>query len=377
MLKPGDTKELILAPNFKDNLPLELTPQRIRVQIAWWRGNATWLPQVPDSVLRIGERAGLSMNSLFNNAIQSIQLGIEDYQANDPKRALSAVRNFYAGALLLAKEVLVRKAPKANPRDVLGARYKPVPDGTGGIDFATASNKTIDFEEIGARFKDFGLSIDQSALRDLNRIRTDIEHLFTDASRDSVLEAMGRAFPVVVQLFRLAGEDPRSILGPSWQTMLDVRAVYERELADCKRTFEGVEWKSASMAEAALCCPACGSHLVERKDTTRSSHQYADALCRACGADSSAEQIIEAALEQYFEVESYVAAKDGAEQPVFDCSECSVKAYVIWDGENGCVWCGTSLGKCLRCHAGLTPDNVSWDNNDLCSYCDNLMSKDD
>jgi hypothetical protein len=47
MLKPGDTKELILAPNFKDNLPLELTPQRIRVQIAWWRGNATWLPQVP------------------------------------------------------------------------------------------------------------------------------------------------------------------------------------------------------------------------------------------------------------------------------------------------------------------------------------------
>lgn len=72
----------------------------------------------------------------------------------------------------------------------------------------------------------------------------------------------------------------------------------------------------SSMAEAALCCPACGSHLVERKDTTRSSHQYADALCRACGADSSAEQIIEAALEQYFEVESYVAAKDGAEQPI-------------------------------------------------------------
>ena len=28
------------------------------------------------------------MNSLFNNAIQSIQIGIEDYQHNDPKRAL-------------------------------------------------------------------------------------------------------------------------------------------------------------------------------------------------------------------------------------------------------------------------------------------------
>ncbi len=55
------------------------------------------------------------MNTLFDNAIQSIQLGVEDYQANDPRRALSAVRNFYAGILLLAKEVLVRTAPGASP----------------------------------------------------------------------------------------------------------------------------------------------------------------------------------------------------------------------------------------------------------------------
>jgi hypothetical protein len=47
MLKPGEDKELILAPNFKDNLPLELTPQRITIRIAWRRGNATWLPQLP------------------------------------------------------------------------------------------------------------------------------------------------------------------------------------------------------------------------------------------------------------------------------------------------------------------------------------------
>jgi hypothetical protein len=46
------------------------------------------------------------------DAIQSIQLWIEDYQHNDPKRALSAVRNFYAGTLLIAKEVLVRAAPR-------------------------------------------------------------------------------------------------------------------------------------------------------------------------------------------------------------------------------------------------------------------------
>ena len=62
------------------------------------------------------------MNSLFDNAILSFQLGIEDYEKNDPKRAYSAVRNFYAGTPLLEKEVLVRDAPNADPKDVLGSR---------------------------------------------------------------------------------------------------------------------------------------------------------------------------------------------------------------------------------------------------------------
>jgi hypothetical protein len=317
------------------------------------------------------------MNSLFDNAIQSIQLGVEDYQANDPKRALSAVRNFYAGTLLLAKEVLVRAAPKADPRDVIGARYKPIPDGSGGIEFAAVADKTIDFSDIGKRFKDFDLSIDQSALQDLNRIRNDIEHLYTNAAHDTVLEAMARAFPVVVDLFRLAGEEPHTALGHCWHVMLEVRAVYERELADCRRTFDGVDWKSPSVASTALSCPERQSHLVARKDMTKSHHEYADAECRACGAKISADKLIEHALETYFDVESYIAAKDGGEQPLYLCPECAVKAYVIWEDENGCAWCGLSLGECLRCSTGLTPDSVSAESTRMCSYCDHVMSKDD
>jgi hypothetical protein len=317
------------------------------------------------------------MNNLFDNAIQSIQLGIEDYQANDPKRALSAVRNFYAGALLLAKEVLIRKAPKADPCEMLGVHYKPMPDGSDGIKFEAVAHRTIDFSEIGSRLKDFGVLVDQSALKDLNRIRNEIEHLYTSAGREAVLEAMARAFPVVTDLFRLAGEDPRRVLGPSWQTLLDVRAFYERELVDCKRTFEGVEWLSSTMAEAALSCPECQSHLVGRTDTTKSGQEYADAECRARGKEISAEQLVETALKNHFEVESYMAAKEGGEQPLSLCPDCTVKAYVTGDEENACAWCGFSLDRCWRCHTHLTPSNVAWDNHGLCSYCDHIMSKDD
>jgi hypothetical protein len=140
---------------------------------------------------------------------------------------------------------------------------------------------------------------------------------------------------------------------------------------------EGVEWESQSMSEAAITCPECHSRLVVRKQLTNSHREYADGLCRSCGEEIEAQKIIETALNSYFEVESYVAAKDGGEPPIFTCPDCVAEAYVIWDDENKCVWCGSLNGRCGLCHVALMPNNVSDDSHSLCSYCSNLMSKDD
>jgi hypothetical protein len=318
-----------------------------------------------------------TVNTLFKNAIESLQLGIEDYQANDPKRALSAVRNFYAGTLLRAKEVLVRAAPKADQKAVIGAKYKPVPDGSGGIKLVP-SDRTIDFNEIGERFAAFDLKIDNGALRDLTRIRNQIEHHCTDATHDRVREAIAKAFPVVADLFRLANEDPLSALGDCWPTMLLVKEMYDRELAECKKSFEGVKWESESMSEAAIICPECHSHLVGRKQLTNPHPEDADGLCRSCGEEINAQKIIETALGAHFGIECHVAVKDGGEPPISTCPDCSAEAYVIWEGENGCAWCGFSLeGECARCGTTLEPNNVSDDDLSLCSYCGYVMSKDD
>jgi predicted RNA-binding Zn-ribbon protein involved in translation (DUF1610 family) len=269
------------------------------------------------------------MNTLFDNAIQSIQLGIEDYESNDSKRPLSAVRNFYAGVLLLAKEVLVRAAPKANPKDVVGANYKPILDGKGGIDF-TSGNRTIDFNEIGERFKAFNLKIDHASLKDLSRIRNDMEHLYTQANRETVREAIAKAFPVVVDLFRQINEEPHEHLGESWTVMLNAKQLYERELKQCTETFDGIEWKSQALSEASRPCPKCGSHLVYRLDQSRNESGFADAQCRQCGEKIDAIRLMEAALEAHFEYESYSSVKDGGEDPLGLCPECATKTYVIW-----------------------------------------------
>ncbi len=316
------------------------------------------------------------MNSLFDNAVQSLQIGIADYESNDPRRAVSAVRNFYAGTLLLAKEALIRAAPNADPDDVIGARYKPTPDGEGGVKFEPSSAQTIDFEAIGQRFKDFGLSIDREALKDLNRIRNDIEHFYTSQPREAVREAIAKAFPVVLDLFKLMDEDPREALGDAWQTILEVRAVYQRERAACRKTFEHVDWPDA-LDDVALLCPECQSELLAQNDPRNRDFQSAAATCRSCGAHIPAEALAEYALENHFEHENYLAAKDGDDPMVGICPDCGVTAYITGGSEPGCAWCGFQLDECARCMVGLTPDNVSPDNSNLCGYCANLMAKDD
>ena len=316
-------------------------------------------------------------SGLFDNAVKSIQLGVEDYKANDPKRSLSAVRNLYAGILLLAKEVLVRAAPNADPEDMVAARYKPVPDGSGGVKIVPASERTIDFATMGQRFKDFGLRIDQSALNELNRIRTNVEHYFTDEPHEAVRETIAKAFPVAVDLFRQAGDQPHEVLGEAWEVMLEVRSVYERELEECRASFENVKWRSPILADAPFNCPRCHSDLVAQDDPENTHHESVESQCRSCGADISAENAVERALDLHFEADSYIAMTDGGDQPLQDCPECGLTAYILAEEEVGCAWCGCTLGECGRCMVGLMPDNVCPDNLSLCSYCGHLFSKDD
>jgi hypothetical protein len=82
-------------------------------------------------------------------------------------------------------------------------------------------------------------------------------------------------------------------------------------------------------------------------------------------------------LEAHFETESYIAAKDGGDQPVFDCSDCGLATYLLAKESVGCALCGLVLDDCARCMTDLTPDNVDPHNSNLCSYCGHLMSKDD
>jgi hypothetical protein len=319
------------------------------------------------------------MNNLYTNAVQSIQIGVEDFQSNDQKRAVSAVRNLYAGILLLAKEVLVRTVPGVDPKAILSDRYKPILTKSNKVEYVPDSaGRTIDFQTISKRFSDFGLKIDHKALDDLNKIRNEIEHYFTSQPHPKVHEAIAKALPVVAGLFRFIDEEPATALGNTWEIMLGVKSVYDQERNVCEESFKAVDWESPSLGTAPKVCPACSSELIAQIDKTNVDRQSIRARCRTCGNQFDAEDLVVAALEALYGNDDYTAFKDGGDPSVYDCPECGLKTYLIVEDEAGCAWCGFALKEeCARCSESLTPETVSADNHRLCSYCDHVMSKDD
>ena len=57
--------------------------------------------------------------SMMKNAVDSIWIGMEDFHDDDPRRAVSAIRNFYAGILLLFKCKLQELSPEGESPRIL------------------------------------------------------------------------------------------------------------------------------------------------------------------------------------------------------------------------------------------------------------------
>lgn len=318
------------------------------------------------------------MPSLFENAISSIRMGVEDYRQQDADRDVSAVRNFYAGVLLLAKEALIRKAPAADPMLVIGAKTKPVPDGAGGIEMAQVGHSTIDFRQIGERAADFGIAIDHKALQTLNRIRNDMEHHFTSESATAIRAALAKGFPVVASLFRQLDENPLDRLGEVWATMLETKDLYDQEVREARQTYAGIDWYSESMGRAQLKCPECGNELVEQVDAMNEKQEDMELRCRSCGVFPENADVIEQAIDDLYGADAYIRAKESGEDgPVHQCPSCERNTLV--EDEERCASCGEGTdydSDCARCGSGISlSEYLGGADEGLCPYCAYMTDK--
>lgn len=323
------------------------------------------------------------MNPLLQNAVISIQLGLEDFASNDKRRIISAARNLYSGVLLLAKEVLRQLSPSGSNDILIRIKKKAVKQADGTVVLVGDGKKTIDRFEIEEVFKELQLAVDLSNLKRLADIRNDIEHMHPQHAPALIQEAIADAMPIIRDIIvRELKEEPSELLGQAaWNALLSQAKVFKAEQDACRESFKAVDWGSDTLAEAVkeFRCPHCSASLLKNGNANATTPIDLYLVCSKCAKEADRETVIEAAIGEVLAWDAHVAAKDGDYPPLENCPECDRETYVLSEGMCLNPGCDFSLDgvECGNCSAVLTVDDYRYGDGSLCSYCAHVMSKDD
>ena len=319
------------------------------------------------------------MNTILANAVQSIQIGIEDYESSDPRRTLSAIRNITAGILLLFKEKLRELSPANSDEVLIKQRIQPEFDVGGNVVFKGEGKRTVDVQQIEERFSSLGIETDWKRFKKVVQIRNDIEHYCTNESTDRLKEFIADSFIIIRNFVSIQLEyEPVALLGEqTWGVLLEVAEVYQRELDECQEVTNSINWDSEGMSHMAcyLRCSKCHSALVKPINPDAASNYFLEFSCARCGHVAGIDEMAEDALNECFDYEIYSAMKDSEPSPIGTCPSCGREAYILQD--DLCAACGGSLSyhECAVCGASLGPDDQSFGG--LCGYHHWRAMKDD
>lgn len=243
--------------------------------------------------------------SLLQNAIDSIQVGVEDYQMGDDRRYLSAVRNICAGILLLYKEKLKRLSPSHDKEVLIKQSIKPICDERGNVLFIGDGEKTVDVQTIEKRFKSLKIEYNWSRFREINKLRNNIEHYYTDKSSGAVREVIVTSFLLIRDFIsEYLEEEPYSVLGEDcWQILLETEDVYQAEKKTCNQSFEayGFESQISEHILENIRCPFCHSSLIKVQGQSDISPSL---VCCSCNEDLQINDVIEEEKISYKDIES-------------------------------------------------------------------------
>lgn len=315
---------------------------------------------------------------LLTNAIESIRVGVEDYEEGSHGRLLAAVRGIHAGILLLYKEALRRLSPPDSNEVLVKAKVRPRRNAKGDVEFVGDGRKTVDAQQIRERFTTLGIVTDWARFERIADVRKDIEHYYTKANKKALEGVISDAFVVVRNFIATElHEDALKLLGDeTWQAMLKVSEVYETERAECEKSLTAVKWGSDALAEGVLdlSCPSCSGDLLRPQGDYGNYGDDMVLQCRTCGETFGAHDFVPSAIANALDTDKYRAYKDGDETPYTNCPVCGAEAYVM--DEERCALCGeTAEHTCARCGARIPAEELM--SSPFCGWCDHMMRKDD
>jgi len=168
---------------------------------------------------------------LYKNAIDSIILGIEDYNSADPRRLISATRNLVAGILLLIKQKLVLLSPPDSDEVLIKQRISPKVKPDGSLEWSGSGKKTVDVQQMQERCDSLSIFLDWKRVQRIVNHRNEIEHYFPSLTQSALRTLISDSFILIRDLLRVQLEkDPLVELGSdTWTILTKTADVYDQE----------------------------------------------------------------------------------------------------------------------------------------------------
>ena len=267
----------------------------------WLRGHEI---EARDDFQDLGDGTGVSrcrageaqMSGLLDNAVVSIELGVQDLGMSDTRRVLSATRSIYAGILLLCKQVLWDASPEGTEGILIYRDFVPKRDGSNIILVPKKRSRTIDRKGIRERFSALGLSIDWTKIDALAHLRNDIEHSFLRETPDRMEDILGAALPSIEQLIveHIKKEPVDVFSSETWIEMLKNKEVFYRQKIRCTESFKYINWPSSIHPASVddMLCSYCGSFLVQQVDPKNTKYNSIKLRCMECGEGVPADSVL-------------------------------------------------------------------------------------
>lgn len=315
---------------------------------------------------------------LMENAKGSIRIGIEDYflakdkHDRDKKfRMISALRNIYAGILIMFKERLLRlstdrcliflESDKESNKAWLNEKM------------LNRKAKTVNVHDIKKLFKKFHVDYQEKYLEQLNQARNELEHFSADVSDDYLEELLVKAHHIILDFINgfedetienWIDRDQWKKIEQSYQLVQEEKKRIEEEYVNFCFFSEQLE---ARMKHSV--CPNCFSPLLiptgEKNDPVME--------CCYCKEKYSPIEIIQSEHDEHYNI------KNGGDPTLGICPQCCEGTLEVEEDEMifKCDNCGYKQSNCCEyCGSSIPIEEVSEDDN-YCGHCRIMLNKDD
>jgi hypothetical protein len=311
--------------------------------------------------------------TILKNAIDSIDIGIEDYNSDDPRRLTSATRNIVAGILLLFKHKLAELSPADSDEVLLKSLIEPKLNEINQLHFKGKGRKTVDVNQIQDRFKSLGVAVDWEKLKNILEHRNNIEHYFSNTTHESLRGYLSDSMVIIRDFTRTQlNLDPAEIFSSqTWSSLIEIEEVYRKEKIDCAIRISSLGWLNPILADALFSwsCDSCGSGLLDIREEAAEKNDT-HFFCRSCSSEHDFCNMSEHAVRHAYVYAEHHRIKDGGDPAIILCPNCGLESYDL--EEDVCLICDESTEReCSRCGAEIPWEEI--DGEGLCGWCAHMI----